>query len=157
MSYTLGTASRAELAACHPDLIRLVERAIQVTKQDFTVHDGARTIKEQKEYVARGVSKTMNSRHLVNLQDGTGHAVDLVPWINGKLRFEWPPGYEVAKAMRIASIELNIPVTWGAIWDRRLADLDPDLEEEHQEYIIRFRQANGRYPFADCPHFQLEK
>jgi peptidoglycan L-alanyl-D-glutamate endopeptidase CwlK len=41
----------------------------------------------------------MNSRHLIR-SDGFGHAVDLVPWINGKPRWEWKPIYHIAAAVR---------------------------------------------------------
>ena len=85
MSFVLGAKSRAELQGVDPDLVRVVERAIAITPVDFTVHDGIRTVAEQKRYVAEGVSWTMRSRHL------EGKAVDLVPWINGKPRWEWPP------------------------------------------------------------------
>ena len=98
MTYSLGTASRAELRGVHPDLVKVVEHAIQITTQDFSVHDGLRTLKEQRRYVAAGVSQTMNSMHRTQ-PDGFGHAVDLVPYINGKLRWEWPAIYPIAAAV----------------------------------------------------------
>lgn len=114
MSYILGRKSLAELSGVHPDLVRVVKRAIQITTQDFSVHDGIRTKAEQREYVRRRVSRTMNSKHLTQ-RDGFGHAVDLVPWINGQMRWEWPPIYKIAEAMRQASNELNVPIEWGGI------------------------------------------
>ena len=45
---------------------------------DFSVREGVRTPETQKEYVAKGVSKTMASKHLIQ-PDGYGHAVDLYP------------------------------------------------------------------------------
>lgn len=86
MPYSLGSKSRAELKGVHPDLVGVVERAIQITTQDFSVHDGLRTEAEQREYVRTGASQTMNSMHRTQA-DGFGHAVDLVPFINGKLRW----------------------------------------------------------------------
>ena len=71
--FTLGSKSLSELAGAHEELVAVVKRTIQLSAQDFSVHDGIRTVEEQKELVARGVSKTMTSRHI------TGHAVDLVP------------------------------------------------------------------------------
>ena len=78
MAFALGVASRRELVGVHPDLVRVVERAIEITRCDFTVHDGIRTVEEQKRHVANGFSKTMKSKHL------EGRAVDLVPWIDGE-------------------------------------------------------------------------
>jgi peptidoglycan L-alanyl-D-glutamate endopeptidase CwlK len=81
MSFILGQRSLSELEGVHSDLVAVVKRAIEITPQDFSVHDGIRTIEQQKELVKSGASKTLNSRHI------TGHAVDLVPYINGKLRW----------------------------------------------------------------------
>ncbi|MBU3742387.1 MAG: M15 family metallopeptidase, partial [Candidatus Kapabacteria bacterium] len=106
-TFVLGKGSLKELKGVHPDLVKVVKRAIVLTTQDFTVHDGLRTIEEQREYVARGASTTLTSRHL------TGHAVDLVPYINGKLRWEWPPIYAIAEAVRTAAVELDVPLRWG--------------------------------------------
>ena len=68
----------------HPDLVRVVERAIQITTQDFRVQEGLRTRERQAELVARGASRTMNSRHL------TGHAVDLVALGGGEVSWQAP-------------------------------------------------------------------
>ena len=75
MTYKLGTRSLQSLSGVHPDLVAVVKRAIQITPQDFTVIEGVRNIERQKQLVAKGASKTMNSRHI------TGHAVDMVPWL----------------------------------------------------------------------------
>ena len=38
----------------HADLVAVVKRAIELSVQDFAVHDGIRTLEEQKEHVASG-------------------------------------------------------------------------------------------------------
>src|SRR5690349_9518194 len=81
-------------------------------RRAFAVHDGKRTPEEQRILVQSGASQTMKSRHL------TGHAVDLVPVINGKLRWEWPPIYQIARAMKQAALELSVPIRWGGCWSR---------------------------------------
>ncbi len=48
MPYVLGAKSPAELRGVDLDLVRVVERAIQITTQDFSVHDGLRTLDEQR-------------------------------------------------------------------------------------------------------------
>lgn len=80
MPYTLSKNSRAQLKGVHPDVVRVVERAIVITSQDFAVHDGLRTADEQAALVKAGASWTMKSKHLAQ-PDGYGHAVDLVPVI----------------------------------------------------------------------------
>lgn len=158
MSYSLGNKSRAELAGVHPSIVRVVERAIALSKQDFSVHDGLRTIAEQKEYVRRGVSKTMNSMHMKQ-SDGFGHAVDLVPWINGQLRWEWKPIYHIAAAVHQAAQEQGVRLIWGAIWDKRFEALPGTaaaLEKEVNAYVSR-RRAAGKSAFIDGPHFELAR
>lgn len=158
MSYNLGRKSLDELNGVHPRLVEVVKRAIQLTPVDFGVHDGLRTRDEQVRYVESGVSKTMNSKHLPQA-DGWGHAVDLVPYINGKLRWEWPPIYAVAAAMAIAAREQQLPLRWGGVWDRRFPVDFPTytaggMERAVSAYTARQR-ARGRRAFLDGPHFEL--
>ena len=46
----------------HPDLVSVVERAIQITTQYFRVQEGLLTRERQAELVARGASRTMHSQ-----------------------------------------------------------------------------------------------
>lgn len=146
--YKLGAGSLRELQGVHDDQVKVVKRAIQITGQDFSVHDGLRMREEQVRMVASGASKTMNSRHL------TGHAVDLVPYLNEKLRWEWPLIYPIAEAMRTAGKELGIPQRWGATWDLILTDTDSPVEQLVAEYVQR-QKARGKKAFIDGPHFEL--
>ena len=70
MSYALGERSRQRLAGVHPDLVKVVERAIQLTPVDFTVLEGLRTIQRQQELLKSGASTTLKSRHLTALWAG---------------------------------------------------------------------------------------
>ena len=110
MGYTLGSRSKKRLEGVHPDLVRVVERAIELTEVDFTVLEGMRTVARQKKLVAKGASTTMNSRHL------TGHAVDIGAWIDGTVRWDWPLYYKLADAMKQAAKELNVDLEWGGDW-----------------------------------------
>ena len=82
----------------HPDLVKVVKRAIQITKQDFTIFDGLRTEEEQEANVEKGVSQTMESKHLPQ-DDGFSHAVDTVPYMSGKLKWDMVPILVIAEAM----------------------------------------------------------
>lgn len=153
MSFSLSARSRAELKGVHLDLLAVVERAIVLTAQDFCVHDGVRTLEQQKALVRAGASKTLNSRHLIR-PDGFGHAVDLVPWIGGKPRWEWKPIYLIAVAVRRAAIEHGVSLTWGGVWDRRLADLPETatgIEAAVKTYCVRHPGPD----FIDGPHFEM--
>lgn len=156
MPYALGAKSLAELEGVHPSLVLVVRAAIALSKQDFSVHDGLRTLTEQKEYVRRGVSKTMNSMHMKQA-DGFGHAVDLVPWINGQLRWEWKPIFVIAAAVREAAVKQGVDLVWGGVWDHPFNTLGPtpaDMERAVNNYVGRRRRA-GKSAFIDGPHWQM--
>lgn len=148
--FKFGEKSLKELTGVHPDLVAVVKRALELTVQDFSVHDGIRTLEEQKKLVASGASQTMDSRHL------TGHAVDLVPYINGKLRWEWEPIYKIADAVRIAANELGTPIRWGGAWDVSFTDTSDSPEDLVIDYVARRKKA-GKKAFIDGPHFELPK
>ena len=110
MPFALGAKSKERLKGAHPDLVRVVERAIQLTEVDFTVLEGLRTVARQQQLVKSGASKTMRSRHL------TGHAVDLAAVIDGEVRWDWPLYHKIAKAVKQAAAELKVPIEWGGDW-----------------------------------------
>ncbi len=149
-NYKLGSKSLQELEGVHQDLVNVVKRAIEITEQDFSVHDGIRTIEEQQNLVNSGASKTLNSRHI------TGKAIDLVPYINGKLRWEWGPIYKIANAVRSAAHELDVPIRWGGAWDILLAGSDDTPEDIVSGYVSRRREI-GKKAFIDGPHYELSK
>lgn len=159
--YVLGAKSRAKLAGVHPALVRVVERAIQLTAQDFAVTSGVRTLEHQRGLVERGLSRDLTSNHLVQ-PDGYGHAADLVPWIGGKPTWtgldgkpsgdDRVPFYAIAVAVCEACREFDVAVRWGGAWVDARTLTNPvgavDL------YVAR-RKAQGRTPFVDMPHWEL--
>jgi peptidoglycan L-alanyl-D-glutamate endopeptidase CwlK len=110
VAFRLGARSRTRLEGVHPDLVKVVERAIVLTTVDFTVLEGLRTLERQAQLVKSGASQTMNSRHL------TGHAVDLGAWVTNQVRWDWPLYHKIAKAMKAAAQELEIAIEWGGDW-----------------------------------------
>lgn len=108
--FKLSRRSLDRLKGVHPDLVKVVERAIELTEIDFGVTEGLRTLDRQRELVRAGASKTMRSRHL------TGHAVDLVAFVSGEVRWDWPLYDKIADAMKQAAEELKIPLEWGGDW-----------------------------------------
>lgn len=113
--FVLGQRSLDNLKGVHPDLVKVVQRAIQLSSVDFTVSCGVRTIAEQKVLVAAGASKTMNSRHIPG-KDGYSKAVDLAALIAGQVRWDWPLYSKLAEAMKAAAKEYSIPLEWGGDW-----------------------------------------
>lgn len=129
----------AKLAGVHPDLVKVVRRAAQITDTPFTVIEGVRsdatayanwgkgrTVAQLK---AAGVptryanpsaakvtwlSNPLNTKHR-RQKDGYSHAVDLFP-----APYQWDdlkPFDAVASAMLKAAKELGIRVRWGADWN----------------------------------------
>ena len=110
MSIILGARSLARLEGVHPDLVRVVRKAAAMSDMDFTVLEGLRTVERQKQLMANGATKTMNSRHL------TGHAVDLAPVIDGKVSWDWPLYHRLAKTVKAAAAAEKVHIQWGGDW-----------------------------------------
>ncbi|CQD35635.1 M15 family metallopeptidase [Yersinia mollaretii] len=109
--FRFGQISEHNLRNVHPDLVLIVRRALTLSTVDFRVIEGIRTAERQRQLVRNGSSKTLNSRHL------TGHAVDLAPLINNKIPWEdWGAFHQVAKAMKQAALEMELPLQWGGDW-----------------------------------------
>ena len=108
--YSLGVRSKARLKGVHPDLVKVVEKAIQLTTVDFTVLEGVRDAVRQKKLVESGASQILNSRHL------TGHAVDLGAWVDDQVEWSWPLYHKINAAMQEASKLVGVPIEWGGNW-----------------------------------------
>ena len=106
----LNVRSEKNLQGIDENLIRVVRRAAELTDVDFIVIEGLRTQERQAMLVAKGASQTMNSKHL------TGRAVDLACAIGTEIRWDWPLYHKLAKCMKQAATELNVPITWGGDW-----------------------------------------
>lgn len=163
MSYTFGEASEARLKGLHPDLVKVIRRALQLSEIDFTLMEGVRTDEQCFINFGKGrtaqqcraggcppsyarpnapkvtwLTKALGSNHRKK-NDGYGHAIDIYPYpvslVLGK-NSGWEPLFDkIAKAMFAAAKELNVKIRWGADWD-----LD-NLPRERGE--------------TDNPHFEL--
>ena len=144
-----GERSKQHLAEADPDLQRIANELIQII--DVTVVDARRTMAEQIKNVEKGVSKTLESRHLPNAITGLSDALDMMPYplawaaIERGLRAmkEADPAMETARAYimvgMVAGIAhmLKIKIRQGADWDG-----DENLAE---------------HSFIDLPHVELVK
>jgi peptidoglycan L-alanyl-D-glutamate endopeptidase CwlK len=111
MTRKWSNRSLGNLKGIHPDLRRVMDRALQDSPLDFIVIEGLRSEKRQRELVAQGASRTMNSRHL------TGHAVDLLPiGPNGRAAFDWPLYDRLAPAVKAAANAEGVKIAWGGDW-----------------------------------------
>jgi peptidoglycan L-alanyl-D-glutamate endopeptidase CwlK len=136
MGYSLGLRSKKNLIGVDPNLVKVMRRAIELTDVDFTVIEGLRTEKRQRQLVAQGASKTMKSRHI------TGHAVDVAPYVDGKVRWDWPLYFPIASAVKKAAEEYNIMIRWGGSWKVLNNGPEPTRATLHKR-------------FPDGPHFEI--
>lgn len=113
MTRKYSARSLKNLNGIHPDLRRVIDRALQDSSLDFVVIEGLRTRERQKQLLASGASKTLNSRHI------TGHAVDLVPiGPNGKAAFDWPLYDVLGPAVKEAAASEGVALVWGGDWPK---------------------------------------
>jgi len=111
IGFRLGAGSNARLIGVHPDLVRLVRHLERTTTMPFAVTDGLRTKEQQEALVAKGASKTLNSRHL------TGHALDIVPLTDdGRPSWTWTLIWTFVPIVEHAAKELGISLESGARW-----------------------------------------
>ena len=149
MTYKLGKGSLAKLEGIDERMIAVVKYAINVTKQDFSVICGMRTIEEQKVLVAKGASQIMKSKHI------DGMAVDLMAYVDGG-RWELNLYDEIADAMAEGAREIDVPIVWGAAWSvPNIAQYSEGNMEDAMNSYIDLRRSQGRRPFIDGPHFEL--
>lgn len=123
--YKLSSKSISKLEGVHPNLQRVVKRAIEITEFDFGITCGVRSMEVQKKYLAEGKSQVLDSKHLIQ-EDGYGHAVDFVVYVDGKVT--WEIGYyrKVIQSFFTAAIELGVQIEAGGLW-RTLVD-GPHIE-----------------------------
>lgn len=132
MDFYLGKTSLSNLSGVHPDLVRVVKRAITITKIDFGVTEGLRTYERQMEMLSRGKSKTKHSKHLMQA-DGYSHAVDLYCRDNkGNVTWKYEWFRLVIQAMFTAAIIEGVMIKAGGLW-RTFQD-SPHFELDLTDY-----------------------
>jgi peptidoglycan L-alanyl-D-glutamate endopeptidase CwlK len=144
--YGFGAASKERLVGLHPDLVRVLNHAIEISDIDFTIIEGVRS--DEQCYINFGKGRTvqecaiagcpthyadprapkvtwvnhpLSSNHRKKA-DGFGYAVDLYPYPVSLVLTAKPKAYEplfdkIAAVMFKAAKELNEKIRWGADWD----------------------------------------
>lgn len=140
MSYRFGKRSLQNLVGVDLDLVHVMQRAISISTQDFSIIEGLRSEERQRDLVNTGKSKTMNSRHL------TGHAIDLVSY---PVSWEFEDFYPIADAVIQACKDLDVAVRWGGNW--RVYDLRK-WEGTAEELVDAYDGS-----FYDLPHFEIPR
>ena len=111
----LDARAERNLGGVHPDLVRVVRRAAEITSVPFTVTEGVRTIERQQQLVRAGASQTLRSRHIPG-PSGLAHAIDVAALVGGAIRWDWPLYDRISIAFKQAARELGLPIEWGGDW-----------------------------------------
>ena len=152
--FKLSSRSLEKLEGVNPLLVDTVKRAIELSKVDFGVIFGVRSLETQKKLYESGRSQTMKSKHLIQ-PDGTAHAVDLMAYDGSDPSWEIVMYDDIADAMKAAAKETGAKIRWGAAWTvDNIAEWDNSMQEAMNDYID-IRRKSGRTPFIDGPHFEL--
>jgi len=116
MSYQFGQNSLINRTGINPDLIEILDRAMEISIYDFGIPSsgGLRSTEEQAALFTAGVSKADGRTHKSFHQ--TGNAVDVYAFVNGKASWDHEHLAVVAASMLQASSELGIPLEWGGLW-----------------------------------------
>ena len=133
--YKFGKSSEDRLESVHPDLVKVCRRMLGYGILDATVVQGRRSQEDQDRAFREGKSKLKypQSRHNSNPSE----AVDIAPFINGKVSWNSQHCLVLAGLMLAAASELGIKVRWGGNWD---CDGEPVTDQT----------------FNDLVHFELD-
>lgn len=128
--YQFGKKSLKNLEKIHPNLVKIMTESIKTSPYDFSIVDGVRTVERQQALYSKGrenpgaiVTNADGIIHKSNHQiksDGYAYAVDLSPYIDGKIR----TGYdkyktefkEIAEHILKTAEKFNIHIIWGGHW-----------------------------------------
>lgn len=123
-----GKMSEVQLATIHPDLQRVLRKAIEIV--DFSVVEGHRGQREQDAAYAKGFSQVRwpNGRHNKLPSEAADVAPYPIDWSNKQAaveRFVYLQG-----VIRACAHQIGIPIRQGLDWD---GDLD-FVEERFRDY-----------------------
>lgn len=133
MAYKFGKGSTEQLNDINPILKELAIKALEKSEVDFGVPStgGKRTAEQQKALFDKGFSQ--KDGYIKKSYHQSGNAVDLVPYIDGKLTWADKEAFaKINKAVMAAWAEMNITewkLTWGGTWKT----------------------------FVDLPHYEIKK
>lgn len=134
--FALSEKSKTNRIGVDPRLIRISDRAIQITKVDFGhgADSGVRTTARQGDLFKEGKSKCDGVTKRGPHQDGK--ALDVTAYVDGKPTWDHRFYTMIAVAFFQAANELGIRIRWGGMFST-----GPEVD--------------GVAYGWDCPHFEL--
>lgn len=109
--YHFSITSEQLLNTVHKELNILAHEVLKISPVDFAITEGYRSKERQKYLYENGKTKTLNSKH------SELKAIDICPYINGKLDYEARDDLFLIVGLFIAKAkELKINIRTGALW-----------------------------------------
>ena len=128
-SWKWSERSKRRLSRAHPDMQRLFEWLLPRSPYDLAIVETTRSVEKQRENIKKGVSKTMNSRHLERPAMATDFVI--IHPVTGDLEWNNTDMYlEVLNIMKRGADEMGISVTSGGLdwnWDWYHIELHRDV------------------------------
>ena len=128
-----GERSKKSLSTVTYNLYVIATEALSAGIMDFTVIEGFRPKFKQDEYYyghpQRSKVPWPKSKH--NIQP-LAKAMDLVPYINGKLSWNKIHCCVLAGIVLTCAKKLGIKIRWGGNWDM---DLEPVTDQEFNDLV----------------------
>ena len=149
MAFKLSSRSLKKLDGVNEGIVAVVKDAIGITKVDFGVTFGLRTLEEQKKLYESGRSQTMKSKHL------EGRAVDLVAYFGSDISWELNVYDDICDAMAEAARKNDVAIKWGAAWSEGDIREYAGTAEDGMNAYVDLRRSQSRSPFIDAPHFEM--
>lgn len=147
-NFKLSKRSLSRLNDVDDDLIKVIIEGLSISRIDYGVLKGKRTLSEQIKLYENGDSQTLDSKHLY------GEAVDLVAYIGNNITWELDYYIEIAECIRLIAKKHNIKIRWGGSWV--VLNDQVSAKQSIIEYIDRKNKEN-KDPFIDAGHFEIIK
>jgi len=139
-----SSRSKEKLSTCETDLQKIFNKAIELSRIDFGISAGHRSLEKQKQYYDEGKSKVDGIRVKGKHNYSPSKAVDIYAYVAGKAVWEtkhlcYLGGLIVGVAeMLLQQGEIEHKLRWGGNWD-----MDGEIISDQT--------------FQDLPHFELRK
>ena len=130
MRFQFSQTSARKLHTAHLDLQFVMRESLAYGIMDFAIIEGHRDKARQDRMHKIGKSRVRwpHGKHCNTPAD----AVDAVPYVNGKISWDWAHCCVLAGIIMAAAAKLGIPIRWGGNWDM---DSEPITDQDFQDLV----------------------
>ena len=132
--YKYGKKSEKCLSTIKIELANVCRRALSYGVMDASVVEGRRSKEDQDRYFSEGKSRVKwpNGKHNVMCPGDLACAVDIAPYVNGKVSWNKNHCLVWAGLMLAAASEEGVSIRWGGNWDM---DGEPVTDQNFQDLV----------------------